>query len=108
MTRESIAKSLRRLRTNKKMSVLEVQSELLKHDVEVSNKTIYGWESGKRLPDADTFLILCGIYDSSDILKDFGYTNSTNNDYITTIAAHNDYANTKEEQRLMQEDLEDM
>lgn len=73
MTKESISSTLRKLREGQKMSVKDVQERLLQFGISVSIKTIYGWESGKRLPDADTFLTLCDIYKSEDVLGDFGY-----------------------------------
>lgn len=75
MTKESISFTLRKLREKQKLSVKEVQERLLQLGISVSIKTIYGWESGKRLPDADTFLTLCDLYKSEDILNDFGYRN---------------------------------
>lgn len=44
------------------LSVKTVIDELLSHGVDISDKTLYGWESGHRQPDADTFLVLCKIY----------------------------------------------
>lgn len=84
MTKESISFTLRKLRENQKMSVKEVQEKLLQFGISVSIKTIYGWESGKRLPDADTFLTLCDIYKSDDVLGDFGYR--TNNNIVADAA----------------------
>lgn len=75
MTKESISFTLRKLREREHLSVKDVQEKLMNLGIVVSNKTIYGWESGKRLPDADTFLTLCDIYNSEDVLSDFGYKN---------------------------------
>lgn len=44
------------------LSVKTVLDELRSYDIEISDKTLYGWESGHRQPDADTFLALCQIY----------------------------------------------
>lgn len=44
------------------LSVKTVLDELRSHGIEISDKTLYGWESGHRQPDADTFLALCQIY----------------------------------------------
>lgn len=73
MTKENIALTLKKLRENARLSVKDVQKDLSDRGVDVSIKTIYGWESGHRLPDADTFLTLCSVYNSIDILSDFGY-----------------------------------
>ena len=40
----------------------EALEKLKRHDINISDKTLYGWESGHRQPDADTFLVLCEIY----------------------------------------------
>ena len=84
MTKESISLTLRKLRERQKLSVKEVQEKLLLFDIDVSIKTIYGWESGKRLPDADTFLTLCDIYKSEDILSDFGYKRTASDSHKVT------------------------
>ena len=63
-------------------SVKDVVSELSKRGIDVSEKTVYGWESGHRQPDADTFLILCDIYqiaNSSDEIS-----SSKGNEIIST------------------------
>ena len=87
MTKENISSTLRRLRENQRLTVKEVQEKLLQLGIPVAIKTIYGWESGKRLPDADTFLTLCDIYKSVDILGDFGYKRvSEQNEYELNAA----------------------
>ena len=63
-------------------SVKDVVSELSKRGIDVSEKTVYGWESGHRQPNADTFLILCDIYqiaNSSDEIS-----SSKGNEIIST------------------------
>lgn len=50
------------------LSVKTVLDELRPYGIEISDKTLYGWESGHRQPDADTFLALCQIY-GIDTLK---------------------------------------
>lgn len=50
------------------LSVKTVLDELRSYNIEISDKTLYGWESGHRQPDADTFLALCQIY-GIDTLK---------------------------------------
>ena len=48
-------------------SVKDVVSKLSKRGIDVSEKTVYGWESGHRQPDVDTFLILCDIYQIANL-----------------------------------------
>lgn len=53
---------LKNMRLKLSLSIKQVVSELMKVGIDVSDKTIYGWESGHRKPDADTFIALCQIY----------------------------------------------
>lgn len=53
------------------MSVKDVISSLSDCGVNISEKTLYGWESGHRMPDADTFLLLCKIYRIEDVIDYF-------------------------------------
>lgn len=118
MTKESISLTLRKLRERQKLSVKEVQEKLLLFNIDVSIKTIYGWESGKRLPDADTFLTLCDIYKSEDILSDFGYKRTTleqekiayiedsRSEYMTVNAAH-ELPNASTEDKKHDDDIMD-
>ena len=73
MKNVNIAKVLKEQRKLNDFSVQDVAIQLEKKNVNVSPKTIYGWESGQALPSADTLLQLCDIYHISDILGCFGY-----------------------------------
>lgn len=57
-----ISLMLKTKRRELKISVKSVLEQLHSYGIDVSDKTLYGWESGHRQPDADTFLILCKIY----------------------------------------------
>lgn len=59
---ENVALTLKSKRKEIGKSVREVVQELRNFGVDISEKTLYGWESGHRQPDADVFLILCRIY----------------------------------------------
>lgn len=48
-------------------SVKYVIQQLQGMGINISDKTLYGWENGHRQPDADTFLRLCKIYDISTL-----------------------------------------
>ncbi len=53
------------LKTKRKecqLSVKEVTEKLHQLGIDISTKTLYGWENGHRQPDADTFLMLCRVY----------------------------------------------
>ena len=58
----SISSFLKCKRREVHMSVKDVLAALNERVVEISDKTLCGWESGHRQPDADTFLLLCQIY----------------------------------------------
>ena len=48
-------------------SVKYVLEQLQNMGINISDKTLYGWENGHRQPDADSFLILCKIYNIGSI-----------------------------------------
>ena len=56
-----IAATIKRRRKELGMSVSDLLCHLEAEGISVSNKTVYGWESGHRQPDADTFIVLCRI-----------------------------------------------
>lgn len=57
-----IAGLLKKYRKNAKLSVKESITKLSEFGINISDKTMYSWESGYRQPDADTFMTLCAIY----------------------------------------------
>lgn len=65
----SIAKILKEKRISRQLSVREVSLRLQKYHMLAAEKTIYGWESGKRSPDLATFLALCQIYDIQELCE---------------------------------------
>lgn len=48
-------------------SVKHVLEQLQNMGINISAKTLYGWENEHRQPDADTFLKLCKIYNISTL-----------------------------------------
>lgn len=73
MKNKQIAKVLKTYRKQNQYSINDVAMFLKEKDIKVAPKTIYGWESGQAQPDADTLLVLCEIYNITDILATFGY-----------------------------------
>ncbi len=58
------------LKTRRKeldLPVKYVLEQLKNIGVNISDKTLYGWENGHRQPDADVFLMLCKIYEINSI-----------------------------------------
>lgn len=60
--KSNVATLLKQKRKEMGWSVKIVREKLSEYGIVVAEKTIYGWESGHRQPDADTFLILCALY----------------------------------------------
>ena len=58
----TVASMLKSRRKLLGLSVREVIEALKLNGVNISEKTLYGWEAGNRQPDADEFLVLCKIY----------------------------------------------
>ncbi len=75
MENSIIASFLKAKRKELKMTVLTVQEKLSEYGISVSGKTIYGWESGRRQPDAEIFVALCNIYGVSSF-SEIGDTTS--------------------------------
>ncbi len=73
MKNPRIAMYLKYYRKLNNLSVAEVSEILRKHNINTAVKTIYGWENGQSQPDADTFMLLCEIYNIENILETFGY-----------------------------------
>lgn len=74
MRNEYIPKVLKEYRKKNHYTVNDVSLLLHDRDIDVAPKTIYGWESGQANPSADMLLILCEMYNITDILSTFGYT----------------------------------
>lgn len=62
MTRQTISSFLKQLRKTSGLSANEVVSELKAYDIDISAKTLYGYESGLSMLNADAFVALCRIY----------------------------------------------
>lgn len=77
MKNDNIPKILKEYRRKNHLSVDDVVIRLEEKDTKVAKKTIYGWESGQSQPSADKLLLLCEIYNITDILGTFGYTTSS-------------------------------
>lgn len=62
MNEKFIAVMLKTKRKELNLSIQAVLDQLHNYGINISGKTLYGWESGHRQPDADTFLVLCKLY----------------------------------------------
>ena len=75
----TIASTLKQLRKASRLSVKQAACQLKHYGIDIASKTLYGYESGLSMPNADVFVALCNIYHCSDP------TNVTEN----TAASHN-------------------
>ena len=62
MTEHSIANFLKQLRKTSGYSANEVAEKLKSYNIDISSKTLYGYESGLSMLNADVFVALCKIY----------------------------------------------
>ena len=87
---------LQTLRTDRKMSQVEVSEEFQKRGYSVTNQMIYNWESGRIKISGEMLLVLCDILNISDIREAFdrneipSLLSNLNNDGIKLVS---DYAN---------------
>lgn len=90
MSKKKIAATLKFKRNDAGKSVREVVETLRSHGIDVSEKTVYGWESGHRQPDSDILLLLCNIYGikSFDEFEQGEQEYFGENNSFKTIAAH--------------------
>ena len=73
----NIGNHLRKARTESGRSVKDVTSFLKTNGVDISEKTVYGWENGHSQPSPDCLLLLCRYYGIEDVLGYFGYKESS-------------------------------
>lgn len=66
MSREFIAKALKRLREDQGLTADQVGAMIGK-----SGKTVNAWENNRGQPDAEMLMLLCKIYKVENILKEF-------------------------------------
>lgn len=81
----NISNKLKEMRKKSGFSVDDVCEYLKECGFEISPKTMYSYESGYRMPNADVFLALCVHYGCIDVLFDFGY--STKRMYPSSVSS---------------------
>lgn len=72
MTEHNIAIFLKQLRKTSGFSALEVVAMLKDYGIDISSKTLYGYESGLSMLNADVFVALCRIYKCDNPMDIFG------------------------------------
>ncbi len=73
MEDNKISAPLKQLREERKLTAKEAVEKLKAYGFDISEKTLYGYENGVRMPNSDIFMALCDIYQVHDILAYFGY-----------------------------------
>lgn len=70
----NIGDTLKKLRENNNMTRKEAADKLRELGIDISDKTLYGYESGRNSANADMFLALCQIYKCKNIMETFSDT----------------------------------
>lgn len=70
---KNIGATLGDIRKEKGFTRKDVAEKLSELGIDISDKTLYGYESGRTSANADMFLALCRIYEIDDIFTTFGY-----------------------------------
>lgn len=84
MSREFIAKALKRLRENQGLTADQVGTMIGR-----SGKAVNAWENGRGQPDIEMLMLLCKIYKVENILKEFQeYPKSEKIEPISNISGH--------------------
>ena len=71
---KNIGDTLKRLREENGLTRKEAADKLKKLGIDISDKTLYGYESGRNSANADMFLSLCKIYKCNNIMETFSET----------------------------------
>lgn len=116
MNSKEIGQVFKDIRKNNNLSVKEVIQKLSFYQINISDKTLYGWENGSRQPDADAFIALCCVYGISTLSLFSGVQNKKSPE-LTEVKSEDhpllkiyNELNTDGQKRLMEyaEDLSDM
>lgn len=78
----NISSALKQLRKTSGYSAKDVTSTLSTYGIDISEKTLYGYESGISMPNADIFVVLCMIYKCDNPLDAFGGSGITDEEFL--------------------------
>ncbi len=70
----TIGDTLKKLREINGLTRKEAADKLKDLGIDISDKTLYGYESGRNSANADMFLALCKIYKCNNIMETFSDT----------------------------------
>lgn len=71
---KNIGDTLKKLREKNGMTRKDATDKLKSLGIDISDKTLYGYESGRNSANADMFLALCKIYKCNNIMETFSET----------------------------------
>ncbi len=98
----AMAATLRQLRQAQDLTAKEVAEILAGKNIDISEKTLLGYENGVSAPKVSTFLRLCEIYRVTDIMGTFGYDGKgSSSPHRDILLANFDQLNTEGQERLV-------
>ncbi len=98
----TMAATLRQLRQAQGLTAKEVAEILASKNIDISEKTLLGYENGVSAPKVTTFLRLCEIYRVTDIMGTFGYDGTENPSRLRdALLANFDRLNAEGQERLV-------
>ncbi len=98
----TMAATLRQLRQAQGLTAKEVAEILASKSIDISEKTLLGYENGVSAPKVSTFLRLCEIYRVTDIMGTFGYDGKENPSRLRdALLANFDRLNAEGQERLV-------
>ena len=98
---KNIGDTLKKLREENGMTRKDAADKLKSLGIVISDKTLYGYESGRNSANADMFLALCKIYECNNIMGTFSET-------VEDILFTNNEWNMVEKYRLLDQHGKEM
>lgn len=100
---ELMASTLRQLRQACGLTAKEVSVLLARKGIDISEKTLLGYENGVSTPKVNTFLRLCEVYKVTDIMGAFGYDDKAEESPLrNALLANFDRLNAEGQERLVE------
>ena len=94
MANRQIGETLKKYRKLRGWTVSDVVVQLREqYQMEVAEKTVYGWESDQAMPRTETLLTLCELY----------HINHLSDGFIASPTTENDFAITPDEMELIKQ-----
>lgn len=101
MDTNKIARNLKKYRKAKNLTAQQVSDYMKDNGYQIETRTIYGYEDGSRMPNADVFLHLCLLYECTDVLYEFGYGEKLATDILKEQEIINRYRKLDEREKAI-------